>query len=548
MALETMTILTQGRIDEMNKKGLWPKKLLLDHVERWAAEQPDAVAITGINSMRGRTESISFGQLHRMARRIAIGLADLGVQKGEVISFQMPNWWEFAALHLACLHIGAITNPVMPIFRQRELSFMLDYAESKVFIAPKTFRGFDHQAMVEELWPKLAKLEHVFYLDGKGDESFENRFIERRWEEEVDADTLFAERRPDPNDIIELLYTSGTSGVPKGVLHTSNTLLSLVDIGRARLGLTKDDVVFMPSPMAHQTGFLYGMSMALVLGTKLVLQDIWSAEVAARRINDERPTYTMASTPFLADLTNTPALDVCDVSSFRMFCSAGAPIPRILVNNATKRLGAQILSGWGMTENGLVTTTQPGDPDEKIFNTDGAAVDHAAVRIVDTNGNPVGANVEGRLQAKSAGMFVGYLKRPDAYESYDGWFETGDLARMDADGYIRIVGRAKDIIIRGGENIPVVEVEEQIYRHPAVEDVAVVAMPDERLGERGCAFVQTKPNANFTFDAMVEHLVDAGMSKTYLPEKLEIVPEFPRTASGKIQKFQLREIAKDFRI
>ena len=548
MALETMTILTQGRIDEMNKKGLWPKKLLLDHVERWAAEQPDAVAITGINSMRGRTESISFGQLHRMARRIAIGLADLGVQKGEVISFQMPNWWEFAALHLACLHIGAITNPVMPIFRQRELSFMLDYAESKVFIAPKTFRGFDHQAMVEELWPKLAKLEHVFYLDGKGDESFENRFIERRWEEEVDADTLFAERRPDPNDIIELLYTSGTSGVPKGVLHTSNTLLSLVDIGRARLGLTKDDVVFMPSPMAHQTGFLYGMSMALVLGTKLVLQDIWSAEVAARRINDERPTYTMASTPFLADLTNTPALEVCDVSSFRMFCSAGAPIPRILVNNATKRLGAQILSGWGMTENGLVTTTQPGDPDEKIFNTDGAAVDHAAVRIVDTNGNPVGANVEGRLQAKSAGMFVGYLKRPDAYESYDGWFETGDLARMDADGYIRIVGRAKDIIIRGGENIPVVEVEEQIYRHPAVEDVAVVAMPDERLGERGCAFVQTKPNANFTFDAMVEHLIDAGMSKTYLPEKLEIVPEFPRTASGKIQKFQLRKIAKDFRI
>ena len=548
MALETMTILTQGRIDEMNKKGLWPKKLLLDHVERWAAEQPDAVAITGINSMRGRTESISFGQLHRMARRIAIGLADLGVQKGEVISFQMPNWWEFAALHLACLHIGAITNPVMPIFRQRELSFMLDYAESKVFIAPKTFRGFDHQAMVEELWPKLAKLEHVFYLDGKGDESFENRFIERRWEEEVDADTLFAERRPDPNDIIELLYTSGTSGVPKGVLHTSNTLLSLVDIGRARLGLTKDDVVFMPSPMAHQTGFLYGMSMALVLGTKLVLQDIWSAEVAARRITDERATYTMASTPFLADLTNTSALEVCDVSSFRMFCSAGAPIPRILVNNATKRLGAQILSGWGMTENGLVTTTQPGDPDEKIFNTDGAAVDHAAVRIVDTNGNPVGANVEGRLQAKSAGMFVGYLKRPDAYESYDGWFETGDLARMDADGYIRIVGRAKDIIIRGGENIPVVEVEEQIYRHPAVEDVAVVAMPDERLGERGCAFVQTKPNANFTFDAMVEHLVDAGMSKTYLPEKLEIVPEFPRTASGKIQKFQLRKIAKDFRI
>ena len=270
--------------------------------------------------------------------------------------------------------------------------------------------------------------------------------------------------------------------------------------------------------MAHQTGFVYGMSIALVLGTKLVLQDIWSAEVAARRIHDERVTHTMASTPFLADLANSPALEVCDVSSFRMFWSAGAPIPRILVENATTRLGAQILSGWGMTENGLVTTTRPGDPDEKIFNTDGAAVDHAAVRIVDPDGNPVPPNVEGRLQAKSAGMFVGYLKRPDAYESYDDWFETGDLARIDAEGYIRIVGRAKDIIIRGGENIPVVEVEEQIYRHPAVEDVAVVAMLDERLGERGCAFVQTKPGANFTFEAMIEHLMDAGMSKTYLPE------------------------------
>ena len=261
MALETMTILTQDRIESMNRQGLWPKALLLDHVERWAAEQPDAVAITCINSMRDRTESISYSQLHRIARRIAIGLAELGVEKGEVVSFQMPNWWEFAALHLACLHIGAITNPVMPIFRQRELSFMLDYAESKVFITPKTFRGFDHQAMAEELAAELPHLEHMFFLDGEGDTSFERRFIDRRWEEEVEADTFFAARRPDPNDVIELLYTSGTSGVPKGVLHTSNTLSSLIDTGRTRLGLTKDDIVFMPSPMAHQTGFVYGLSL-----------------------------------------------------------------------------------------------------------------------------------------------------------------------------------------------------------------------------------------------------------------------------------------------
>ena len=227
MALETMTILTQDRIDKMNAKAIWPKGLLLDRVERSVEMQPDGVAVTGINSMRGRVETVSYSQLWRYARRIAIGLADLGVGKGEVVSYQLPNWWEFAALHLACLHIGAITNPVMPIFRQRELSFMLDYAESKVFFAPKTFRNFDHQSMIEELVPSLPKLKHVFILDGEGGASFEAHFLERRWEEEVDEEALFTERRPNPNDIIEILYTSGTSGVPKGVLHTSNTLLSL---------------------------------------------------------------------------------------------------------------------------------------------------------------------------------------------------------------------------------------------------------------------------------------------------------------------------------
>ena len=548
MPLETKTILTQSRIDEMNALGIWPKGLLIDHVSRWAKKKPDAVAITSINSMRGRMETVSYRQLWQYSQRIAIGLAQLGIGKGEVVSFQMPNWWEFAALHLACLSIGAITNPVMPIFRQRELTFMLEYAESKIIIAPQSFRNFDHKTMITELRSKLPNLEHVFFLGGRGKVSFEAQFLERRWEEEFDAEELFIERRPSPNEIIELLYTSGTSGVPKGVLHTSNTLLSLVEIGRDRLGLNPDDIVFMPSPLAHQTGFLYGMCMALVLGTKLVLQDIWSGEVAAHRINDEKVTYMMASTPFLADLANTPALENSDVSSIRMFCSAGAPIPRVLVETATKRLGAQILSGWGMTENGLVTTTIPGDAEEKIFLTDGAPVSNAAVRIVGNDGQVLPPDVEGRLQAQSVGMFVGYLKRPDAYEEYDGWFETGDLARMDADGYIRIMGRAKDIIIRGGENVPVVEVEDLIYRHPAVEAVAVVAMPDERLGERGCAFVQTKPGASFTFDNMVQHMVNFGMSKTYLPEKLELVEKFPRTASGKIQKFELRKIARHFTV
>src|SRR5690606_18989210 len=268
-----------------------------------------------------------------------------------------------------------------------------------------------------------------------------------------------------------------------------------------------------------------------ILGAKLVLQDIWNAEEAARLIQDEGVTYTMGATPFLADLTNSAAVERYDLSSFRTFVSAGAPIPRVLVERATRRLGAFVHSGWGMTENGYVTGTRREDPPEKVFGTDGVPIRGMEVRVVDHDGRPLPAGEEGRLQARGSSNFVGYLKRPDRYDTdAEGWFETGDLARMDADGYIRITGRAKDIIIRGGENIPVVEVEELLYRHPAIQDAAIVGMPDARLGERGCAFVTLKPGARLTFEEMIAFLEEQRMAKQYLPERLEIVEEMPRTA------------------
>ena len=545
MPVDLQAILPDSRVRATEASGQWPGRLLTDFLDEAVARAPDQVAITSFNTMRRRVETLSYRQLRLYADRIGLRLAALGVGKGDVVSYQLPNWWEFTALHLGCIRIGAITNPVMPIFRERELAYMLGLAESKVMIAPRIFRGFDHAGMMRRLKADLPRLEHVFILDGKGAESFEERFLLTSWEERTDAAALFASRRMGPNDVTEILYTSGTTGEPKGVMHTANTLLSSVNAYADALGLTPRDVIFMGSPMAHQTGFLYGMILPIVLGTKAVLQDIWNAEAALRSIQDERVTFAMGATPFLKDLTDAPEIERRDLGSFRMFLSAGAPIPRVLVPRAMERLNIQVHSAWGMTENGVVTLTRPGDPIEKVYETDGRGIRGMEVRIVGTDGSPLPPGEEGHLEARGACTFVGYLKRPElAGMDAEGWFDTGDLARMDAEGYIRITGRAKDILIRGGENIPVVEVEELLYRHPAVEAAAIVGVPDSRLGERACAYVVLKPDAQLGFEDMIRHLEACRLSKTYWPERLEIVTEMPRTPSGKIQKFRLREQAK----
>lgn len=251
----------------------------------------------------------------------------------------------------------------------------------------------------------------------------------------------------------------------------------------------------------------------------------------------------MASTPFLADLTAEAELRPKAMTSLRAFVSAGAPIPRVLVRRATENLGAHIISGWGMTENGLVTTTKLDDPPEKVFETDGCPSQGMEVRVVDEGGKVLPHNEEGRLQARGPGTFVGYLKRPHLYAvDRDGWFETGDLARKDKDGYIRITGRTKDIVIRGGENVPVIEIEQLMYRHPAVQEVAIVGVPDGRLGERACACVVLRQGASLSLADLSGYMGENTVAKNYWPERVEVLDALPKTPSGKVQKFKLREI------
>ena len=510
-------------------------ELAADRLRHWATVTPDRLAITGTSSLTGLRTALSYAELDRRVDRIAVSLAGLGVACGDVVSYQSPNWWEFVALHYALLRLGAVSNPLQPIFRARELGFMLDLADPRLVIVPSRFRGFDHRAMAEAL-PGRRRVLAV----GDG--------FEALWANSVPsagAHALFVARRPDPEDVIQLLYTSGTTGEPKGVMHSTRSLLAAMLPYAARFGLGPADVVLMASPIAHQTGFLYGVVMPIWLGATLVLQDVWDPQRALDLIAAEQVTFTMGATPFLADLAAAAEARPEAAASLRVFLSAGAPIPRPLVRRATEALSARIISAWGMTENGAVTTTCPGDPPEKTFETDGCPLPGFAIRVLDAEGHALPAGAEGRLQARGPGHFLGYLKRPEWYAmDAEGWFETGDLARIDADGYVRITGRLKDVIIRGGENIPVVEVENLLYQHPAVREAALVAMPDPRLGERACAFLALREGATLDLAALRGFLEARGLARTYWPERLEIQDALPKTPSGKVQKNLLRDRAR----
>lgn len=537
-------VLIPTRKEAMLKQGHWLNQTILDFLRSAVEKNPDKTALVSFKVENQTEQTFSYQQLWNMTNKIALGLKQLGVEKNDVVSCQLPNWWEFTLLYLACSRIGAVLNPLMPIFRERELEFMLKHGESKVFVVPKTFRNFSHEQLANQLHSKLETLQHVVVVNGEGENNFDCLLVNHGLEQNAAAIAELDRLESGPDDITQLIFTSGTTGEPKGVMHTANTLFSNIVPYAERLHLTENDVVLMASPMAHQTGFMYGLMMPIQLNTKVVLQDVWDVSKAVDLIHQHQVNFTMASTPFLNDLSNTVAEQHDKVDSLKIFLCAGAPIPGPLVQKAREILGVKVISAWGMTECGAVTTTCPEDDDERSFNTDGIALPGVDVKIIDKTGKTKPVNESGRLMIRACSGFGGYLKRAHLNDTdADGWFDTGDIAYQDEKGYIRICGRKKDVIIRGGENIPVAEIESLLYKHPNVAVVALVAYADERLGERACAIIKLKdPAQSLSFNELVDFLKTHNLAVQYIPERLEIWDEIPMTPSGKIQKFKLREL------
>jgi cyclohexanecarboxylate-CoA ligase len=540
------TILTPELVEEYTGGGYWLGRRITDYLDEAAARTPDKTAF--VDSRR----QITYGELASEVDRCALGLLELGVRSGDVVSFQLPNWIEWVVVHYAATRIGAVSNPLIPIYRRREVGFMVGLARSKVIVVPAEFRGFDHVAMVDELRAEWPALEHVLVVDGRpgqGTQSWQD-FMATPWEEHRDPASL-PDLRPDPNDVTLLIFTSGTTGEPKGVMHTHNTVVAANDPLPERLGITADSVIHMASTLAHLTGFLYGARLSVQNGATAVFQDVWDPARFVELVEEHGITYTSAATPFLHDFLDASNLPDHDTSSLKRFCCMGAPIPRVLVREAKQKLpDLVVLGGWGQSENGLVTLGIPGDPEDKVIDTDGYPWPGMRIRTVDAAGQEVPPGEEGRLQVRGPFLFVGYAERLEMTRAaFDGpWFDTGDLARIDADGYVNISGRTKDVIIRGGENIPVSYVENVLYENPKVDSVAVVAVPDPRLQERACACVILKSGAgDLTMDEMRGFLEEKGVAKQYWPERLEVLPDFPRTPSGKIRKFELRDKVKETR-
>ena len=479
---------------------------------------------------------LSFAALAQRAERCAAALAALGVAPGDAIAVHLPNWWETVVALLATARLGAVAVPVPVIARARELRFMLRGSGARVLLLPGVLRGHDHHATLAALRDELPDLAHVVTVRSAAGADM------RTWED------LPAGPAPPPahdaDAIALLMFTSGSTADPKGVLHSHETLLAEArSLGPAH-GIGPADVVLMPSPLTHISGLLHAVLIPAVHGSRAVLLERWDPGAALPLIARERVTYMVGAPTFLRDLAHHPALATTDVTSFRLFSCGGADVDPTLIRDAAARLRCVAKRAYGSTEFPTVTTTGPDDPPAQCSDSDGRPIGAAEVRVVDEAERPVPAGVEGEILARGPELFLGYHDAALSAEAFtdDDWFRTGDLGVLDAAGYLRITGRRKDIIIRKGENISAREVEDAIATHPAVAEVAVVGLPEPAAGEIACAVVRLRPGAAPpSLAALVAHLRAEGLSTRKLPERLEIVEDFPRAASGKIVKRALRE-------
>jgi cyclohexanecarboxylate-CoA ligase len=506
----------------MTDPGLW------ELVEQRAADAPDTVIAV---DEEGRT--LTGREFRDAAERAAAGLLALGVGPDVPVSWMLPTWLESAVLVAALARLGAVQNPMLPILGPREMRFILGQTGARLVIVPSEWRGRAYGDEAREIAADQPGLEVL---------------IADRQLPEGDPSTLPPPPAPTTAEdapVRWIFYTSGTTADPKGARHTDQTVKACSVGMIQQLEIADSDRAAMVFPFTHIGGISWLFAM-LITGCVCVFVEAFVPKTTIPVLQRERITLAGAGTPFhmayLAAQREQP--DTPLFPEVRAYPGGGAPKPPQLHYEVKAELGgAGIVSGYGLTETPILTNNSVRDTDEQLAETEGSPTPGVELRVVTLDGRVVGVDEEGEIRAKGPQVFRGYLDSSldaDAFDE-DGWFRTGDLGRIDRDGHVRITGRVKDIIIRHGENISAKELEDLLFTHPKIADVAVIGLPDPKTGERACAvIVPTNADEPPTLQELFEFLTSQGLAKQKVPEQLEIVDVLPRNPAGKVLKHELR--------
>ena len=529
------TRLTPALAARWRGAGLWSDETLATVLARRVREAPDCEALTD------GARRLTYGELAHGIDRMAARLRALGIGQGDVVTIQLPNWIEFALVFFALERLGAVAVTVSVDFRSRELEYIMRFSGSKMLICCTRFRDFDHVAMAQELWPRLPALRCIGVVRGEPDRGM------------VSLDEIAAGSGPpagftpvamDADAVMRMAFTSGTTGNPKGVMHSHNTTLAAARILNGDLGLGADDVMLIWLPLGLNWGYLT-LVQSVLAGGRAVLLDRFKPAAALDLIERERVTYIPTAPASLTSILQEPDLVRRDLSSLRIVVSGGASAPVETIRAWRRAAPGALLELLGMLETGYQAYTRVTDDPEQVAGSVGRPASHMGLKLVDADSREVARSAEGDICADGPSVHLGYHNNPAANaEAFlpDGWFRSGDLGMIDADGNLRIVGRLKEMINRGGKKFFPREIEEILYTHPQVLYAAIVGIPDARLGERNCLCLVPRPGEHPSLESLIDFLGDS-VATYKLPERLELFSQLPFTPTGKIQRHALvREV------
>ena len=530
----TLTFNEQRRA-AYRQQGLWGDASLADYWQQTARAMPDKIAVVDNHGA-----SYTYSALDHAASCLANWMLAKGIESGDRIAFQLPGWCEFTVIYLACLKIGAVSVPLLPSWREAELVWVLNKCQAKMFFAPTLFKQTRPVDLILPLQNQLPQLQQIVGVD-KLAPATSSLSLSQIIADNIPLTTAITTHG---DELAAVLFTSGTEGLPKGVMLTHNNILASERAYCARLNLTWQDVFMMPAPLGHATGFLHGVTAPFLIGARSVLLDIFTPDACLALLEQQRCTCMLGATPFVYDLLNVLEKQPADLSALRFFLCGGTTIPKKVAREC-QQLGIKLLSVYGSTESSPHAVVNLDAPLSRFMHTDGYAAAGVEIKVVDDARKTLPPGCEGEEASRGPNVFMGYFDEPELTAralDEEGWYYSGDLCRMDEAGYIKITGRKKDIIVRGGENISSREVEDILLQHPKIHDACVVAMSDERLGERSCAYVVLKaPHHSLSLEEVVAFFSRKRVAKYKYPEHIVVIEKLPRTTSGKIQKFLLRK-------